>query len=80
MGDRLKRCEIDLSDVTRSNCTGTIDRAMYLGLQEAHAQRQAKATMTTKSHKKRMYPVFDIPLPSPSLKKTQRETNFLSRN
>lgn len=25
-----------------------------------------------------MYPVFDIPLPSPSLKRTQRETNFLS--
>lgn len=27
-----------------------------------------------------MYPVFDIPLPSPSLKRTQREANFLSGN
>ncbi|KAJ5225522.1 hypothetical protein N7468_006747 [Penicillium chermesinum] len=25
-----------------------------------------------------MFPVFDIPLPSPSLKRTQREANFLS--
>jgi hypothetical protein len=24
-----------------------------------------------------MYPIFDIPPPSPSLKRTQRETNFL---
>lgn len=39
-----------------------------------------RVEMTTSSHRhaERMYPVFDIPLPSPSLKRTQRETNFLS--
>jgi hypothetical protein len=29
--------------------------------------------------RQRMYPVIDIPLSSPSPKKTQREANFLSR-